>query len=48
VSTVYQYVKLVSEVYMSNDIIESLKNELAVSGGVDDDTRAVAGGSVDC
>jgi len=30
---------------MSNDIIESLKNELAVSGGVDDDTRAVAGGS---
>jgi len=30
---------------MSNDIIESLKNELAVAGGVDDDTRAVAGGS---
>ena len=29
---------------MSNDIIESLKNELAVAGGVDDDTRAVAGG----
>ena len=29
---------------MSNDIIASLKNELAVAGGVDDDTRAVAGG----
>jgi len=29
---------------MSNDIIASLKNELAVIGGVDDDTRAVAGG----
>ena len=31
---------------MSNDIIASLKNELAqIQGGVDDDTRAVAGGS---
>jgi hypothetical protein len=31
---------------MSNDIIASLKSELAqISGGVDDDTRAVAGGS---
>ena len=31
---------------MSNDIITSLKNELAqIPGGVDDDTRAVAGGS---
>ena len=30
---------------MSNDIIASLKNELAqIQGGVDDDTRAVAGG----
>lgn len=30
---------------MSNDIIASLKNELAqIPGGVDDDTRAVAGG----
>jgi hypothetical protein len=30
---------------MSNDIIASLKNELAqISGGVDEDTRAVAGG----
>jgi len=30
---------------MSNDIIASLKSELAqISGGVDDDTRAVAGG----
>ena len=30
---------------MSNDIIENLKNELAqISGGVDEDTRAVAGG----
>lgn len=31
---------------MSNDIIASLKSELAqIQGGVDDDTRAVAGGS---
>jgi hypothetical protein len=31
---------------MSNDIIANLKNELAqIQGGVDDDTRAVAGGS---
>jgi hypothetical protein len=30
---------------MSNDIIASLKSELAqIQGGVDDDTRAVAGG----
>jgi hypothetical protein len=32
---------------MSNDIITSLKNQLAqIQGGVDDDTRAVAGGGV--
>jgi hypothetical protein len=33
---------------MSNDIITSLKNDMALAqtGGVDDDTRAVAGGSV--
>jgi len=29
---------------MSNDIIASLKSELAITGGVDEDTRAVAGG----
>jgi len=34
---------------MSNDIIASLKNDMALAqtGGVDDDTRAVAGGSRD-
>jgi hypothetical protein len=31
---------------MSNDIIASLRNEVALLGGVDEDTRAVAGGGV--
>jgi hypothetical protein len=40
----FQYVKPVGK-NMSNDIIASLKSELAnIQGGVDDDTRAVAGG----
>ena len=29
---------------MSNDIIASLKNDLAIIGGLDEDTKAVAGG----
>jgi hypothetical protein len=41
----FQYVKPVGK-NMSNDIIASLKSELAnIQSGVDDDTRAVAGGS---
>jgi len=31
---------------MSNDIIASLKNDLAIIGGLDEDTRAIAGGSL--
>ena len=31
---------------MSNDIIASLKNDLAVIGGLDEDTKAIAGGSL--
>lgn len=31
---------------MSNDIILSLRNEVALLGGVDEDTRAVAGGGI--
>ena len=31
---------------MSKDIIASIKNDLAVIGGLDEDTKAVAGGSL--
>jgi hypothetical protein len=42
---VFQFANLVHEEVMSNDVIISLKNQVAtIKTGLDDDTRAVAGG----